>query len=161
MLTFLKWKSLAALTAVVAMLLLLPARKVRAFNPQPDPPVFGLLGVSIFQTARVNVVCADGPLPGGVNPGPCDAVVAFNDTSGQAVKTMTATLLPGQAASLDLRGADLIRSLGSRVELQPVIQPSGQGFILASAEVFDNFTGNTLVALNPTEPKSLLGSAGQ
>src|SRR5262249_60121367 len=100
--------SILALAAAASLALLWPSLSVKAFNPQPDPPAFGLIGVDPFETARLNAVCADGPLPGGVAPGPCDIVLVFRDISGRALKQMTATLLPGQGTSLDLRGAQVL-----------------------------------------------------
>ena len=39
---------------------------VAAFNPQPDPPAFGMIGITHEQTARLNVVnWGDGPVPQG------------------------------------------------------------------------------------------------
>src|SRR5258708_22139670 len=139
---FLTSKRTVALAGAGLLLLLWSPRGVRAFNPQPDPPAFGLIGVSIFQTARLNAVCADTPLPGGLTPGPCVVTLAFNDASGTEIKRTTQTLRPGQAMSLDLRGADGPRT-GNRAEYQPCIEPEGSGFVLATVEVFDNFTGIT------------------
>jgi hypothetical protein len=147
-----------SLTLLAGLLLLAwPALRVKAFNPQPDPPAFGLIGVDPFETARLNAVCADGPLPGEVAPGPCDIVLVFRDISGRALKQMTATLLPGQGTSLDLRGAEVLSPTavgdfaGRRVDVHPWIRPAGRGFIFATVEVFDNLTGRVDAALNPTE----------
>jgi hypothetical protein len=130
-----------------------PHWPVRAFNPQPDPPAFGLIGIDPFAVARVNAICAAGPLPGGVNPGPCDVTLGFNDAAGRALKQTRVTLSPGQGTSLDITTRDA--GGGRRVELQPFAGPAGHGFVLTTAEVFDEFTGRTMVVVNPTEPRSL------
>ena len=109
------------------------------------------------ETARLNAVCADTPLPGGVNPGPCDVTLAFRDMSGRMLKTMTVTLRPGEGRSLDFRGIE--SAALSRMEVQPYVAPAGHGFVLCTVELFETFTGRTSVALNPTEPRSLGGSA--
>jgi hypothetical protein len=144
-----------------AALLLWPALRIKAFNPQPDPPAFGPVGIDPFATARLNAVCADGPLPGGVAPGPCDVTLTFRDANGLTLQQMHATLAPGQVAHLDQRAAAV--AFGGRTEVQPFILPTGHGFVLATVEVFDNFTGRTLALLGPTEPKSLgtSSAAGQ
>jgi hypothetical protein len=65
---------------------------VKAFNPQPDPPVFGLIGVDPFETVRLNAVSADTPLPGGVNPGPCSVDLVFRDINDNTIARATKTL---------------------------------------------------------------------
>ena len=138
-----------------AVLLLWPALRVHAFNPQPDPPAFGMIGIDPFGTARMNVVCAEGPLPGGIPPGPCDVTMQLRDVSGHVLKQMMVTLQPGQGAFLDQRGMDLPTTSMRHTLLQPFIPQAGRGFILATVEVFDNLTGRTTAVLNPTQPKSL------
>src|SRR2546422_10941571 len=57
----------AALAAVLlAAIAVLDRNRASAFNPQPDPPAFGMVGITNEQTARVNVVDV-----GEVQPGPC------------------------------------------------------------------------------------------
>ena len=145
-------KIMAAALAGVAVGLFWPGLSVKAFNPQPDPPAFGLIGVDPFETARLNAVCAATPLPGGVNPGPCDVTLAFLDINGRAINRVARTLQPGQAASLDLIGT---ASSSLRTEVQPFVPATGSGFVLLSVEVFDSNTGRTTALLHPTEPKSL------
>jgi hypothetical protein len=146
-------RTMAALAAA-ALLALWPVLRVKAFNPQPDPPAFGMVGLDPLETVRLNAICADGPLPGGVAPGPCDVTLTFRDISGRLVKQMTKTLQPGEGTFLDLRGMEMPLA-GARLEFEPNIPPSGRGFVLATVEVFDSFTGRTSALLNPTAPKSL------
>jgi hypothetical protein len=144
---------LAGACAVAAMLAW-PALHVRAFNPQPDPPAFGLIGIDPFSTARLNAVCAVGPLPAtDIPPGPCDVTLEFHDVTGRVLKQATFRLQPGQAASLDLRSTEAAAS--RRTEIQPAIPQAGRGFVLATVEVYDNLTGRTIALMNPTQPKSL------
>ena len=145
-------KLILAGLAAAALALFHPGISVKAFNPQPDPPVFGLIGVDPFETVRLNAVCADTPLPGGVNPGPCDVTLAFLDINGHAINRATYTLQPGHGASLDLTG---VPSSGLRTEVQPFVPAAGLGFVVVTVEVFDSNTGRTTAVLNPTEPKSL------
>jgi hypothetical protein len=147
--------------AAAAAVMLWPHLGVRAFNPQPDPPAFGLMGLDPFAVARLNAVCANTPLPGGVNPGPCDVTLAFDDSSGRLLKQMRISLEPGHGASFDLTAREAMTTSARRVEVQPSIFPSGRGFVLVTAEIYDEFTGRTMALLNPTEPKSLGATAGQ
>jgi hypothetical protein len=151
-------KFILAGLAVAALALFRPALSVKAFNPQPDPPVFGLIGIDPLETVRLNAVCAATPLPGGVNPGPCDVTLAFLDINGRAINRATHTLQPGESASLDLTG---VPSGARRTEVQPFVPASGLGFVVVTVEVFDNNTGRTTAVLNPTEPKSLSSSGAQ
>jgi hypothetical protein len=148
--------------AISALVMVWPVPRVSAFNPQPDPPAFSMIGIDPFETVRLNALCADGLLPGDVPPGPCDVTLTFRDMSGRTIKQMTATLQPGQGTFLDIRGMEGSSS-GRRMEIQPRILPAGRGFILATVEVFDDATGRTAAILNPTEPKSLrtMSTGGQ
>jgi hypothetical protein len=141
--------------AIGGIAMLWPSLRVCAFNPQPDPPVFGLIGVDPLSTVRLNAVCPDTQLPGGVNPGPCTVDLEFRDTHGNAIKRITETALPGHGVWLDLSGAQLGRG---RTEVQPFVPAVTSGFIVLTAEVFDDLTGRTIATLNPTEPRSLSSS---
>src|SRR5437588_9926100 len=76
---FLKVVSIAAFTAAVvgsATILDQGRSRAAAFNPQPDPPAFGMIGITREQTARLNVVNwgdvpqgdRSGPIPSGDRP---------------------------------------------------------------------------------------------
>jgi hypothetical protein len=148
-------KIMAVVLAGSAIGLLWPGMTVKAFNPQPDPPAFGMIGVDPYETARLNAVCATGPLPGGVSPGPCDVTLAFLDINGRSMNQVTRTLRPGQGTSLDLIGAG---SSALRTQVQPFVPAAGSGFVLVTVEKFDSNTGRTTALLNPTQPKSLARS---
>ena len=148
------YPAMIAMLAAAAVTMIRPGLSVKAFNPQPDPPAFGMIGIDPFETARLNAACSAGPLPGGVAPGPCTATLAFLDINGTTLAQMTQTLLPGQGVSLDLSGARTAAT-GRRIEVQPMVSAFGAGFVLVTAEVFDTGTGHTSAVLNPTEPKSL------
>ena len=67
--TFLRVVSLVAFAAAVfgaAAIFDQGRSRAAAFNPQPDPPAFGMIGITHEQTARLNVVnWGDGPVPQG------------------------------------------------------------------------------------------------
>ncbi|PWU02710.1 MAG: hypothetical protein C5B51_20375 [Terriglobia bacterium] len=157
---FIHANMLGVLTAAGGLVLLWPVFSVKAFNPQPDPPAFGLIGIDPFETARLNAVCADTPLPGGAQPGPCLVSLAFRDTSGRVLTQVTQSLQPGQATSLDLNGAQ-VAMRGSRFEVQPYVPSNGSGYVMVTTEVFETSNGHTSAVLNPTQPKSLFLTGGQ
>jgi hypothetical protein len=86
-------------------------------------------------------------------------MLAFRDTNGSVLAQSTHTLHPGQGASLDLNGAQVVR--GSRIEVQPYVPANSTGYVLVTAEVFETNTGQISAVLNPTEPRSLSLVAGQ
>ena len=135
---------------------------VAAFNPQPDPPAFGMIGITHEQTARLNVVnWGDGPVPQGDRSGPIpdgdrpvQVELIFLDSWDNMLRRSTETLMPGHAAFLDLDGATLPRDTGppsaggNRTEIRakirlfedPSLSPVPQGGLnlAATVEVFDN-----------------------
>jgi hypothetical protein len=103
---------------------------VLAFNPQPEPPAFGMVGIAFGQTALLNAVNAQPPDPGippdpdqppdpGQPPDPqhpaCRMVLSFvdgtgqvlTDASGQKVSKLV-ELGPGMADSLRLRASQIL-----------------------------------------------------
>jgi hypothetical protein len=111
----------------------------------PAPPQFGMVGLGLFQTARLNVVA----LP----PNPCVGELHFVNSAGNSVGSPArVSLNPGVAAFLDLNGNTLVRALGQRAEVRPVFTPEG-GVCQTSAEVYEQITGSTLVQMQPGPPQ--------
>jgi len=137
------------------------ATSVPAFNPQPDPPAFSMIGITPDQTARLNVVCSNQEVRS-VNPGPCRVTLMFLDSQGRELKSETLTLRPGQADFLDLTGSEIPFTRDTnRFELQPCIRPtSDSGRLVSAVQVFDALTGKTSVVVTPLPRLSLL-QAGQ
>ena len=161
---FLKVVSFAAFAAAVigaAAILDQGRSRAAAFNPQPDPPAFGMIGITHEQTARLNVNWGDvnpGPCRsrGEVDPGPCRVQVEliFVDSQDNVLLRSNETLMPGHAAFLDLDGATLPRDTGPpsaggnrtqvrakiRLVEDPSLSPVPQGGLnlAATVEVFDN-----------------------
>jgi hypothetical protein len=154
--------ALGAATVITALAL---APRVRAFNPQPDPPAFGMIAVTNEQTARLNVVAVGGSRcasTGDVQPGPCriQVTLTFFDANGQVLAQRVETLQSGHATFLDLNGATLgggvIGDFSPRSEVRADVQVLGQPpdgdrpAVVPTLEVFDNFgmdVGKTRVAL--------------
>jgi hypothetical protein len=125
---------------------------LRAFDPQPDPPAFGVVSITPDQTIRLNAVCSQRDV-NGVPPDLCRARLILHDAAGNVLASQAVWLRPGQSTFLDYR-------IGARTEaferagIVPCIIPDPErGRILATAEVFDNTTGQTVFLVNPVTPR--------
>jgi len=132
---------------LIATATLLDRTRVRAFNPQPDPPAFGMLGVTHGQTARLNVVdTMDMPT------GQCREVeLMFLDSMGNIRQRSVQCLMSGHAAFLDLNG-NFLEQIDNRAENRGkvhLIDPPERTMtnFVATIEVFDNETGKTSFVL--------------
>jgi hypothetical protein len=135
---------------LIATATLLDRTRVSAFNPQPDPPAFGMLAVTHGQTARLNVVdTMDVP------PGPCREVeLMFLDSEGNIRQRSVQCLMSGHAAFLDLNG-NFLELTDNRAEIRGkvhLINPPERTMtnLVATIEVFDNETGRTSFILVPS-----------
>ena len=109
----------------------------------PPTPIFGMVGVTLYQTVRLNVVAYP--------PTPCIGQIGFADRNGNPTGTSKAVQLsagPGQATFLDLPGSLLVSAFGQRAEVRPVVTGIG-GACIASAEVYNNVIGTTAVYYPP------------
>lgn len=148
-----------ALIPIFGLLLtFLVSSELRAFNPQPEPPAFGMVGIVSSQTARLNVVNAHPPEPGS----PVYQVkLGFADANGKLLlPAIQVTLKPGQSsfADFDLSRTDIRGD--QRVQIRPVysvhiLSRDGQELsprsndVLATLEIFDTLSGQSQLILNP------------
>ena len=115
----------------------------------PPGPALGMLGVTVLETVRLNVVAFP--------PDPCIGQISFLNSNGELVGNalMNVNLAPGQAAFLDLPGSTLVSKLGQRAEVLPVVTPGGPSgapnSCVVSAEVYINGLGTTS-AYYPPDP---------
>ena len=135
---------------LIATAAILDRSRVAAFNPQPDPPAFGMLGITHQQSARLNVADTRE-----VQPGPCRQVeMTFFDGQGNVLMQSSQCVMPGHAVFVDLNGISLV-STTPRTEIRAkvhVIEPPGdpdrsRNKLVATIEVFDNETSRTIFAL--------------
>ena len=122
-------------------------RVIQAFNPQPDPPGFGMIGITPeSQYARLNV--SNVAIPGTGFGGSCQVELAFGDGQGRTFKQTLVTLDRGKSVSLDVVLADL-RATNSvdvgpaRVELLPAVSHEGSCALVSSGEVVGITNGQT------------------
>jgi hypothetical protein len=152
----------------------LAVESAHAFNPQPDPPGFGLIGLTASETLRLNVsnITAAGPQKS--PPDPCKVEITFLDGAGvELLPAVQITLKPGTSTSVDLNGADITRGVTgvdstnavvlSRVEVHPVIKiiPNARdaqfppGPCVSTIELIDNQTGRTFLTSGPQKPGAI------
>jgi hypothetical protein len=134
----------AARVAVIACLA--TALPAAAFNPQPDPPGFGMVGIVRDQTAGLSVVNI-----GGLSPPEPDAPVEllFLDGAGTTLARAVVTAAGGTAAFLDLRGDSLaISDPDERMQIRAVVRAVGdqRPSLVPTLELFDTATGRTTVS---------------
>jgi hypothetical protein len=110
----------------------------------PSVPVFGMLGVALLDTARLNVVAYP--------PTPCIGTIGFVDVNGNQIGNSKAVqLAAGQGATfLDLPGNAVVSALGQRAEVRPVVALTEGSACIASVELYGNVTGATHVYYPPT-----------
>lgn len=127
-----------------------------AFNPQPDPPGFGMIGIVEGQTARLNLVhIASGDVP--VPPDPCRALLRFFDGDGNVLARRRVDVAPGRSTFLDFTPSfappigDVLQP--ARAEIRAAVAFGGDSLVppdpcRITLEIFDNATGRTTIALN-------------
>jgi hypothetical protein len=138
---FLTKLSLLMLTAAFLFIAIWNETRVKAFNPQPDPPAV-IFGITREQTARLNVANLNGP-----RTAPVQLAFMFHDTAGNLVGQSVETIPSGGAASYELNGAMFAGTEALRTELiaevrflvPPPDPDRGKQGVISSLEVFDNF----------------------
>ena len=128
----------AILATAATAALLLAVHPAGAAGPQPDPPAFGMFGITGIQRAHLHLARpAINTARGGGRrvPGPCTVDVSFVNEDGKAVFMETHTIAPGTTgrAIFDPRpGGDQVPTLAAdvgptRQQLRAVIVPVGDG----------------------------------
>ena len=157
-----------ALIAVVVATIWLTIH-AKAFNPQPDPPAFGLISLNPGQSLRLNVVNTLQPptdpdrigsatrhamlgfdmYRADVPPGPCATAHRFADRQSCEV-----TLAPGEAASFDLTSAAEI----GLTQVLPAVQDDDRNqspALVYTLEVREN--GKTILLLPAVQRSNTYG----
>ena len=126
-----------------------------AFNPQPDPPAFGIVSIIGSQTIRINVVCYQHRVID-VPPGPCRGVLLLHDDAGRDLASMAVDLAPGHATFLEYKPNVRVSvdAVPARFMIDPCWLPDPRsGRALPTVEVIDTATGATAFAVNPVTPR--------
>ena len=139
--------------SVFLMLLVLGlTTSAQAFNPQPDPPGFGMIGIVRGQTARLNVVIDN---PNIIDNPDILVALTFVDDMGNVLAESRVSLTPGQAQHLEYSSAfgtllrEQIRAIVRFID-DPNIRIRAPR-ILGTLEVFDTESGHTAFILPGTE----------
>jgi hypothetical protein len=101
---------------------------------------FGLIGITGFETARLNAFC-----DGSVVPTPCDITFEFHDVNGRTLKQVSMILQPETSGFADF-SVGAAAFVPGRVEIDPcfkILRGTAQG----SVEIFDNFTQRTRMVI--------------
>lgn len=123
--------------------------------------IFGMIGISHSETARLNLVNIDDPNVISIIPNLCQAQLRFLDEAGGILAKSDVSLLNGQARYLDL-AREKIPGIFPRVQIRaevatldnPVI--ASPATCVATIEIYNSRTGQTTV-LYPTAPQLNLG----
>jgi hypothetical protein len=123
-------------------------RVIQAFNPQPDPPGFAMIGFTpASEFTRLNV--SNVAIPGLNIGGTCQVQLTFTDGNGRVFKQQVTTLAPGKSATMDLGQPDLTTPTGAelaptpRLEVLPAVQRDGACVLTSSVEVVGTASGQT------------------
>ena len=153
--TTIGFRYIAAASIAVLLGVGVLSRSATAFNPQPDPPRFGMVGLADGQTARLNLVNLGIPTATGIPPGPCRAHLKFFDGDGNLLAAQPVDLKPGQAAFIDFAAsfAPPVNGAGAmRAEIRGAVVPIDGDYAppcKATVEIFDNATGRSSIFVPP------------
>lgn len=134
-----------------------------AFNPQPDPPGFGLVSLADNEVMRINVVCHNPPgyLPSG-QPSACTANMGFMGADGRMLKYALKTIQPGAADFIEITRAEL-RAMGVsgiRIGIAPCVIPDTGSRVIPTVEIYDQYTNKTNLFINAAAPRLSFFSNG-
>ena len=119
---------------------------ISGFNPQPDPPAFGLITLARGQTLRMNVACFAHPV-NGTPPDPCRGTVMFHDAAGNVLSQSEYALRPGQVAGVTLDPQP-------ESDIIPCFLPANGGRAVPNVELVDVASGDTLFLINPAAARA-------
>jgi hypothetical protein len=117
---------------------------IAGFNPQPDPPGFGLVTLTPAMFMRTNVACFGRPV-NGIPPDPCRGTVMFHNAAGDVLKQADYDLKPGTVASFPFS----INDRRENVEIIPCVLPQPGGRAVPNVELVNALTGDTMFLVNP------------
>lgn len=127
-----------------------------AFDPQPDPPAFGLVSVRFGEVLQLHVVCSEHGA-GLVGPRACAGALMMHAGDGSVVVERSYRLRPGETLTLDYRlpDGDIRFGDGSvRVGIIPCVIPNPLGGrVIPTVELADVESGRTLQYITPVAPR--------
>lgn len=135
-----------------------------AIPPQAESRVastLGMIGISQYETARLNLVNIDDPNIISIIPNLCQAQLRFMDETGKVLAKSDIVLINGQAGHLDFTQGKISESNRRkqiRAEIATLEAPvvASAANCVATIEIFNSRTGRTS-ALYPVAPRLDLG----
>ena len=124
------------------------AGKLRAFNPQPDPPGrFAPFGITANETARL--VAVNTTFFAESNARPCAVALQIFDGAGNLLKRDVKLLRARQTGFIDVTGTEALMGRAMRGEIwaAAATEDPKRCPVRASFELFDNGTQRTLIAI--------------
>jgi len=133
------------------------SRHAGAFNPQPDPPGYGMVGIADGQTARLNIVNIGVIDPTtGLPPDPCRVRLQFVDADGRELASRGVAPEMVHAKFLDFTPTFVpvndVAAAPPRAEIRAVVLTDNgvpPGPCRVTLEVFDNVTGRSQIVIPP------------
>jgi hypothetical protein len=122
----------------------------------PGPPVFGIVGLTVWDTLRLNVTNITGS--NGLPPGPCNVQMGFVNAAGDTIKSVNGTILPGRTASLIVNfneAAGASTNALARLNLRPIVTYAQPCVGTTGAEIVDAFSSLTMVYIAPVIPPNV------
>jgi hypothetical protein len=130
-----------------------------------QPALFGILGITRGQTARINVANLSSPDNPLFPPDPCRVTMSFVDADGNVLLNNAGqpvrrevTLEPGHSAFLQINGDNLVDRGQARLTFRPVVvvtppdPNSPPDPCIPTVEVISNTTGRTSLLLGGFPP---------
>jgi hypothetical protein len=125
---------------------------IAGFDPQPDPPAFGMATIRSDQSMRMNVFCFEHAV-NGAEPTACTGTIMFHDAAGNILRRGTYSLEPGQTRSFGFIPPDA-RSGATLVGIIPCVLPDPlSGRIVPNVEVMTG-DGSVVVQFGPAAARA-------
>ena len=150
-----KVKAIAAIAFFVIGVVFLVIRAKASPTAVEQPALFGILGITRGQTARINVTNVSSPDSPLYPPDPCDVTISFVDAEGNVLVNNAGqpvrrelTLQPGHSAFLQINGDNIVDRGQARLTFRPVVVVTPFDSTLPppcipTLEVINNTTGRT------------------
>lgn len=116
-----------------------------SFDPQPDPPGFGLATLRADQAMLMDVTCFPHEVLGAA-PSACRGTVMFHDVAGNVIRRASYDLAPGESRAFAV--APPLARPGSLSGIVPCVIPEPGGRAVPSVDIVDSL-GNVVLIINP------------
>jgi len=151
-----KFKAIAVLACLVIGVVFLVISAKASPTAVEQPALFGILGITRGQTARINVANVSSPDNPLLPPDPCHVTISFVDADGNVLFNNAGQpvqreviLQPGHSAFLQINGDNFVDRGQARLTFRPVVvvtppdPNSPPDPCIPTVEVISNTTGRT------------------